>query len=302
MNLKTLEKANKLAQRNAKKFRRKASLNKDDLHDATFHEFRNRFPFFGCIEVINPGCPPFLMYSNHDDLVAQTYFWYGQESYERCSMDQWIKRSSNSTVIFDIGAYSGVYALSSNAINKSAEIYAFEPTRRVYGRLLANMQLNGLANQVTLINKAISNKAEEVNFHQYRGEHILGSGASFIDKQIEIIESDEKVQTITIDSFAEEHQIKVELMKIDVEEAELMALQGMNGVLDRDGPDILVEVTPETVSEVTSLLAKHSYKFYSINDATVNISLMKDPLAHLNELLRLSSRDRISCNILAERR
>lgn len=302
MNLKQLEKANKTALRNTKRFRRKATLDLHNLMNERFHRYRNAFPFYGAVEVRNSGCFPFLMYSNQDDVVAQTYFWYGNNSYERASMSEWINRSKQSSCIYDVGAYTGLYALSANAANPDACVSAFEASRRTYSRLLINKQLNSIGSKLKLVNMALSNEEAELRFLQYRGEQVLGAGASFIDKEIKVFDSSEKVSAITLDSHVESCGDHLDLIKIDVEESEALVLNGMSGVLDRDGPDVIVEVTLTTVKEVVPLLKKHGYRFYLLSDLKMESVRLQDPIEYLQEYALAEAKERFPCNLLAEKR
>jgi len=299
MNIKTIKKQNHLALRQAKKFRKKANLDAEELHNSIFHSHRNKYPYYGFVEIHNTGCSPFLLYSNHDDLVAQTFLWYGNDSYERESVTQWIKRAKASSTILDIGAYTGLYGLLAYHANPNAEVHAFEPTRRVYSRLLSNIQLNGLYKKMVLVNKALSDKTGSVTFNQYREEHILGTGASFVEKGHQIIDNSEQVETITLDSYVSELDLRVDLVKIDVEEAESRVLEGMDLVLERDGPDILIEVTLQSVDDVVERLNRHSYRIYEINESAGTTTLTNDPKPNISS--KEAYGVTYSVNLLAEK-
>ena len=269
MKLADLTKTNEISLDKIREFRDSASLDSSRPHNKTFHEFKNQHKFFGFVEIKVDGCEPFLMYSNNDDIVAMTYFWYGANSYERKSIEEWVKRIEGKKVILDVGSFTGLYSLAAACANKrksNASIFAFEPTRRVYSRLLTNVQANELTRKIEPVEYAISNGISIVNFYQYRGEHILGNGASFIDKGISTTSSSELVQAVDLDWFVREHNISPDLMKIDVEQAEVLALEGMQQILSDAKPDIIIEVTEGTAQEVLSTLKRHSYKVFIIDE------------------------------------
>ena len=271
MKLTELKQINELALGQVSKFREDSSLSLSRPHNARFHQFKNEYPFLGFIEIEIDGCHPFVMYSNNDDLVAMTYFWYGTSSYERKSLDEWVKRAEGKKTILDVGSFSGLYALAAanaKAAEPNAQIYAFEPTRRVYSRLLSNIQANKLTRTIRLVDCAVSDSAGAVNFYQYRGENVLGNGASFIDKGIPATSSSEVVQAITLDWFAANNGISPELIKIDVEQAEVFALAGMQQILAEYKPDILIEVAESTADGVYKILKEYDYKVYFVNEET----------------------------------
>ena len=275
MKLAQLERINQVALEQVVAFRETSSLSLGRPHNSRFHQFKNEYPYCGFIEIEIDGCHPFLMYSNNDDLIAMTYFWYGDSSYERKSVDEWVKRAEGRKIILDIGSFSGLYSLaaaSAKAVEPDARIYAFEPTRRVYSRLLANVQANKLTRTISPVDYAISSSIGLVSFYQYRGENVLGNGASFIDKGIPSTSSGEIVQAVTLDWFAADKGISPELMKIDVEQAEVLALEGMRRILAESKPDILIEVAQNTADGVGKILKDHGYRVYFINEETQELS------------------------------
>jgi len=269
MNLKELNESNQKSVGKVAEFRAIYPVDVNRPHSKVFHEYKNSNRFIGFIEVEISGCKPFLMYSNNDDIVAMTFFWHGPNSYERKSLLEWVDRTESKTTILDIGAFSGLYSLaavSSNRRSKNLHIYSFEPTRRVHARLLMNIQANSLDGQIIPMDYAISDKPGIVNFHQYRGSNVLGAGASFIEKSIPSVSSNEIVSCIPIDWFCTEQDIHPELVKIDVEWAEVLVLRGMQDVLRRDKPDVLIEVMQDTAKDVHAILEQHGYKVYIIHE------------------------------------
>ncbi|MGI9050773.1 MAG: hypothetical protein ACR2GU_15600, partial [Rubrobacteraceae bacterium] len=107
-------------------------------HDRDFQEIKKKYPYYGFIEVKVEGVPPFVMFSNNDDRVAQTYFWYGPNAFESLSLRIWREMVRNSEYVFDIGAFTGVYSMTAALANPEARICAFEPIKRVFGRTTIN--------------------------------------------------------------------------------------------------------------------------------------------------------------------
>jgi len=109
-----------------------------------------------------------------------------------------------------------------------------------------------------------------------------------MEKDIDIVSSDEIVETITLDDYVEVKSLKPDLIKIDVEEAESLVLEGMTGILDRDKPGIIIEVSSKTISPVVKKLKGFGYRFYNIDDVNMKLIPTDDPKV------------RVTCNILAE--
>ena len=120
-------------------------------------------------------------------------------------------------IVFDIGAHIGSFSVY--AANKGAKVYAFEPNKENYQRLLENIQMNGYQNMIKVYNHGIYNKEGEVGF----SIHGQNSGGHSVDGGPEII----RVRRIE-DIIAEENIEMINLIKIDVEGSEYEIFPGIN--------------------------------------------------------------------------
>lgn len=265
MHLADVEQLNHEAAVEARVFMRGCAPEKIGVIDQDFHYHKNHFPYFGFIEC-NVGSSAFTMFSANDDLVAMTFFWYGPDSYEPMSMQLWQAHAAKAKTILDVGAFSGVYAMSAAMTNPDAKVHAIEAARRTYGRLLVNTQVNRLTQRIHCTNKAVSSERGFEIFQRFRGENILGIGDSFMPKDIEAQASEERVETISLDQYCEDHAIAPDLIKIDVEGAEILALQGMPNLLASGRATLLIEVTPQTAPEVVSRLLNTGYDVKRVDE------------------------------------
>ena len=77
-------------------------------------------------------------------------------------------------------------------------------------------------------------------------------------------------QVVTLDDFCAERGIaQVDFIRMDIEGAELMALQGAAGILDRDRPHVLLEIHPQMLEarfngtaaeQVVELFSRRGYR------------------------------------------
>lgn len=262
MNLNDLEKTNAASKARVAEFR--ALPPDEEVYLENFHRYKVRYPYFGYIEAV-VGPARFVMFSANDDFIAMRFHWFGPDSFEPKSLSLWSERARTANVVLDVGAFSGVYSLLTATINKSARIHAFEPVRRNYGRLLGNVLANGFRNRITCVGKGIADKAGIATIKQYVHEYALGNGASIFDKESPPF-STEPIDLIAIDDYVRETGIAPELVKIDVEGAELLALDGMAYTLDTFRPELIIEVMPETVRPVIARLESHGYGCLVIDD------------------------------------
>lgn len=241
-----------LAERRGRRPRSPGSLS---THSSEFHELYRRFPYFGYVDVTVGRLPSFLMLSNNDDRVAQMYFWYGPDAFESLSLRIWSQLAPRANVIFDIGAFTGVYTLAAMHAAPHAEVHAFEPIRRVFGRMIDNLAVNAMGQHAHAHNVAVSNVAGDARMQIFRGPLTLSSGSSLVDKPSQTVMDTEPVRTVRGDKYARELGLDhVDLFKVDVEGAEALVLEGL-GDLIAEEPDLIVEVSsPATLRGIQQLL------------------------------------------------
>jgi len=132
-------------------------------------------------------------------------------------------------IIFDVGANKGHYAKLILDTNPDAHIYCFEPVNDTYA-ILERSFGDQVPSNVTLIKKGLYkvNSDFEINIFP-SNEHaslfdLRGINYSYIRK--------EKIDLVSLDSFAENHRIgSIDFVKLDLEGAEMDALLGMKNAL-----------------------------------------------------------------------
>ena len=139
----------------------------------------------------------------------------------------------------DVGANIGWYTLlAANQIGPNGKVFAFEPSRVVFGHLMHNVRLNNLS-QVVTERLALADRSGVVQLRVAAGRgpgtgSILPAGATDGD-------ATEEVQTVRFDDYCRTHHLEsVRLVKIDVEGAELMVLRGMREALERRAIQYLI--------------------------------------------------------------
>ena len=153
-------------------------------------------------------------------------------------------------IVVDAGANIGYYTiLLSKAVGHNGKVYAFEPEKSCFNLLKKNCRENKCYN-VILINKALSNKEGEIKF--YINEKDKGS-SSVIENGDAVI-----VQSTTLDK---EISKPIDFMKIDIEGAELQALQGATTSL-RSCSKMVIEIPEDRkdFESIKELLIKNKYK------------------------------------------
>ena len=245
------------------------------VHNTELQEIKRKYPYLGYVDVEVEGVPPFVMFSNNDDQVAQTYFWYGPNAFESMSLRLWRRLAERSQYIFDVGAFTGVYSLTAARVNHEARIYSLEPIKRTFGRLVVNLQANRLGRRVRAFDIALGDVDGETSMHVFMGYLSLDSGSSLLEKSGKRVAAREHVETKRLDTFVEEHGIpSVDLAKLDVEQAEKMVIAGAERVLGEHRPHLLIEVsTADGLRDLIDFLSPYGYGFAVIDDLNQTIRI-----------------------------
>jgi FkbM family methyltransferase len=157
------------------------------------------------------------------------------EEVERAERRFYLDYVRNGMVVFDVGAHVGELTLLFSRFAGSGQVHAFEAGRSSFERLSAACEASGRRN-VLLHHLAVSDRIGEIELHVYDDAHLAWStqakrplAAYGIDvKPVGI----ERVPAITLDRYCETAAVRqIDLLKIDVEGAELQVLAGAKRLL-----------------------------------------------------------------------
>ena len=171
--------------------------------------------------------------------------------------------------VLDVGANVGLFTLvAARRVGPTGSVHAFEPTPELAEHIHRNLELNGLEN-VAVNPIAVSDTSGHATLHLVEagdpGENSIvnpSPGALTLE-----------VATVTLDNYIAEHNIgRVDVIKIDIEGAEMPALLGARELLSHDeSPVLVLEFHPSTLAygghcpdDMLGLLASHGYAFFPI--------------------------------------
>ncbi|OGM92358.1 hypothetical protein A2755_01160 [Candidatus Wolfebacteria bacterium RIFCSPHIGHO2_01_FULL_48_22] len=153
------------------------------------------------------------------------------------------------SVMVDIGAHIGTFALLAAKKYPKGRVFACEPNPDNFAMLVENVRINGFHN-LKAINKAVADTSGTRTFFINKDD----SDRHTLVKDFAVHEHDSlTVETISMnDLMRDEHIERVDLLKIDCEGAEYEILNEKNGqFLDR---------TRQIIIEIHNLDAAHSKK------------------------------------------
>lgn len=200
-------------------------------------------------------------------------------------------RNQNSCYL-DVGANIGYFSICFAKLFPQAQVHAFDVDADVLRELRSSLILNNLSNVHTIC-AAVWERSGKIFSFSRRGR---GSDTNFLKP--EVVNSYSLVPSITIDDYVGELRIEPDIIKIDVEGAEIEVLMGMKRTLNTVR-SMLVELHIEfwddpkqRLADLISLLGKYPFT-YSIIMPEQNYS--PQPIS-LSELTHLTKR----CFLLVE--
>ncbi|HEX8282859.1 MAG TPA: amino acid adenylation domain-containing protein [Pyrinomonadaceae bacterium] len=218
---------------------------------------------------------------------GETDFLYQELFVERAYLRHGIALRDGACV-FDVGANIGMFSLFVAQACRDAEVFAFEPLPPVFRLLEANATLHGV--RARLFNCGLSSRASTETFTFYphlsiisgqfaeeaeerevvrsfmlRGGAAAAQDEMLVDELLDDRLSSERYECRlrTISEIIAEHNVeRIDLLKVDVEKAELDVLAGVE---DRDWAkvrQVVVEVhdVGGRLQSVESLLTKHGFR------------------------------------------
>ena len=134
-------------------------------------------------------------------------------------------------VLIDIGSYQGAFSIFwKKLINKKAKIICFEPDKENISVMRKNFKLNHVED-FKIIEKGVWNKVDTIKFSA-NGEagHISKTG----EISIQVTDLDSELKRLKISPK------EVSFVKMDIEGAELEAIDGMKELLTKGAPQLSI--------------------------------------------------------------
>jgi FkbM family methyltransferase len=203
------------------------------------------------------------------------------EEYLITYMFRYLKDGST---FIDAGAHFGFFsALASKLVGAKGRVHSFEPTKHTFKVLELNMKSR---ENVTINNVALWNSAGKIRFRDFgvansalntiKEARVNDENKNFFEKE------SYEINTISLDKYCEDNHIKPDFVKIDAENSEMEILKGMDSVIQKYSPVIVMEVgdfKAENFSQSRNLLnylQEKGYKPFEYDKGNIIDHIPKD--------------------------
>ncbi|MBD3309038.1 FkbM family methyltransferase [candidate division KSB3 bacterium] len=219
-----------------------------------------------------------LLIDPNDHLGREIFLWGEYEPGCSHVMRRLLNPGDN---VLDIGANIGYFTfLAASYVGETGKVIAFEASPITFQQLKRNTDLNQFK-QVEIRCQAVSKAPGRLTFYQGPFDH---SGVSAL-RPISNSSASFEVQTLKLDQERESLPT-IAYVKIDVEGAEFDVLTGMQEILHRDSPEVMLELTDEYLKDfgssaeaLVTLMGEQGYTCYMISDQGLT------PLTHWDPTL-----------------
>lgn len=210
---------------------------------------------------------------------------YGTEKW-MSSILKTILNSSKGCFV-DVGVNIGQTLIKVKSIDRNIDYIGFEPNPICVFYAEKLISINKLPN-TKIIPTGVSNVNEIVTL-KYFSTDSTDSSASIIDnfRPDQAVFQEKSIVVLNSDTIRIEQ--KIAIIKIDVEGAELLVLEGLRKFIDRDRPYIMIEILPVYKAENQDRLSRQTAILKMMNDLNYAIlKVMKNPDDTLKEIVRIS--------------
>ena len=176
------------------------------------------------------------------------------------------------SIIYDIGAYHGLYSITIAKTIKNSIVYAFEPNPNTYNELCENIKRMKLSDRIIPKNLALSDDNVRKTLYITSNDKRSSLKKDFAIKD-DVIIYDTEIDTASIDYLVENGICKSpDILKIDVQGYEIEVLTGAKETLVSKHPHIFIEPHKNqnrvsTKNRIVELLSQLKYDHESLGNA-----------------------------------
>ncbi len=243
---------------------------------AIFRIVKKFFPNNSLLKQVNLDGIKYLVWANED--IGKKLILL--RSFEKNETDAFKSLIKLGDICFDVGGNIGYFTLNfAKQAGPTGKVFVFEPIRRNALMIQLGAEINSFGGSVQVIRAAVSNKVGNVSLTIPSVD-----GAYAYIKQDEgdaVNEVNEMADCITLDGFVAERELSgADIVKIDVEGAELLVLEGATTLFSSGTHQprvVMIELVDEflnrydaSITKIMDLMSQYGYKpYYAISKGTL---------------------------------
>jgi FkbM family methyltransferase len=214
----------------------------------------------------------FKMYVPKDDPQVGIHI-FENKIYESRTTEFIKNNLAPGSIFIDIGANIGYFSMLAAAIiGSNGKVFAFEPGQTNCKFLLINKNLNKF-NNIEIFPLAAMNHKDIFQYDSSGSNGFVGD----VDENIARVFESSVVMSTTVDDICATTD-RLDMIKIDIEGAEYLAIKGAKETIKKHRPTIISEFSPDAllaVSKIDSseylrlLLEDQAYKIYALTESGI---------------------------------
>jgi FkbM family methyltransferase len=206
---------------------------------------------------------------NLNDHVQSRIYFFG--AYEPIEAHLFLNLIEPESHVVDAGANIGFYSLlAASQVGERGQVHSFEPVPFNYNQLLKNIEMSQKQN-ITVHKLGLWNQDETLTFSL--DQSMNNNHGSFTAGPVGQTHNQVECPVTRLDRLLQEGTIKkVDLVKMDIEGAELMALQGALNTIDQFESSFLMEINQGACqamgyesTQIDEIFLKRGYKIFLVN-------------------------------------
>lgn len=186
--------------------------------------------------------------------------------------------------VIDVGAHVGLVALPmASVIGAGGIVVAFEPAAANRALLTRHIALNNMQDRVRIESSLIGAR-EEANIVFYQSAGATGKN-TLVEGVIGAEGQASRLSQTSLDAYCSRHGLRPEVIKIDVEGAEVGVLEGARGILRDCRPRVFLSVHPRLIAalgrstdEMLKILDEVGYDCRHIDGSPVETFALREYL------------------------
>lgn len=244
-------------------------------------------PYFKVEKRLRRTADGFLFECDLRDRVQQLIYFFG--SYEPVEVSLLLSLVNAGDVVVDAGANIGFFTfMLAKKVGSGGQVHSFEPVVETNKQLCRHHMLNGSLSQIKINSLALWNKSEVLTF-SIRPSNKYNCGGFSAAPSIEPLRTERCEAISFVEYFQKNSLTRLDAIKMDIEGAELFALQGALPLIERFRPVICLEISQIACQrfdygqdQLWNFFKPLGYKIYKVG-STHSLSGWVDDFSTVNE-------------------